>query len=342
MTGCGWVLTGWPGVWLSLCVGLGGPLTACSWPCVPRASGCCPGAGGAPERCSHACPAEHQLTGPWRGLQQGQWVHSARGPRGPARSTEPPKASVCPWKGGHFFTSTASQGPRGTNQPTRERDRPPPPRLAVALCCLARLARLACAAPLLLTVLHRQITKSPGEKRRSAKGSWVRTGESGVGLSEGRKGGLLHGQLVELGQLLGAGGTRELRRLLSSSTSHTKLKWQSQNFAQRGGHADTWRTPQSSRTWPGGTKGAQGAASSPSPRLPGSAGQNLLGLLLPGPVRAGWPGLGGGAESHRARPAGLPRTRSVYTTSCSHPWDGQSRCWAPWPAPLTPTGLSCG
>lgn len=35
------------------------------------------------------------------------------------------------------------------------------------------------------------------------KGGWVRTGESGVGLSEGRKGGLLHGQLVELGQLLG-------------------------------------------------------------------------------------------------------------------------------------------
>lgn len=35
------------------------------------------------------------------------------------------------------------------------------------------------------------------------KGSWVRTGESGGGLSEGRKGGVLHGQLVELGQLLG-------------------------------------------------------------------------------------------------------------------------------------------
>lgn len=63
-------------------------------------------------------------------------------------------------------------------------------------------------------------SESPGEKR-SEKGSWVRTGESGVGLSEGRKGGLLHGQLVELGQLLGVGGTRELRRLLSSSTSHT-------------------------------------------------------------------------------------------------------------------------
>lgn len=67
-------------------------------------------------------------------------------------------------------------------------------------------------------------SESPGEKRRSEKGSWVRTGESGVGLSEGRKGGLLHGQLVELGQLLGVGGTRELRRLLSLSTSHTKLK----------------------------------------------------------------------------------------------------------------------
>lgn len=46
--------------------------------------------------------------------------------------------------------------------------------------------------------------ESPQVRRQEVrKGSWVRTGESGVGLSEGRKGGLLHGQLVELGQLLG-------------------------------------------------------------------------------------------------------------------------------------------
>lgn len=44
------------------------------------------------------------------------------------------------------------------------------------------------------------------EEKEVRKGSWVRTGESGVGLSEGRKGGLLHGQLVELGQLLGQEG----------------------------------------------------------------------------------------------------------------------------------------
>lgn len=102
-------------------------------------------------------------------------------------------------------------------------------------------------------------SESPGEKRRSEKGSWVRTGESGVGLSEGRKGGLLHGQLVELGQLLGVGGTRELRRLLSSSTSHTKLKMAVTELCtevQRG-HADTWQTlQQDARTWPGGNQWA--------------------------------------------------------------------------------------
>lgn len=44
---------------------------------------------------------------------------------------------------------------------------------------------------------------STGTKRRKLeKGSWVRTRESRGGLSEGGKGGLLHSQLVELGQLL--------------------------------------------------------------------------------------------------------------------------------------------
>lgn len=42
------------------------------------------------------------------------------------------------------------------------------------------------------------------------KGVWregrVRTRESGGGLSEGGKGGLLHSQLMELCQLLGEGG----------------------------------------------------------------------------------------------------------------------------------------
>lgn len=50
---------------------------------------------------------------------------------------------------------------------------------------------------------RRSERKAPGEKRGQKGRGWVRTGESGVGLSEGRKGGLLHGQLVELGQLLG-------------------------------------------------------------------------------------------------------------------------------------------
>lgn len=43
------------------------------------------------------------------------------------------------------------------------------------------------------------------------EGLWVHTRESRGGLSEGGKGGLLHSQLVELGQLLrGVGGTAEL------------------------------------------------------------------------------------------------------------------------------------
>lgn len=45
---------------------------------------------------------------------------------------------------------------------------------------------------------------------------WVRTRESRGGLSEGGKGRLLHGQLVELGQLLrGSGGNSKAERLLS-------------------------------------------------------------------------------------------------------------------------------
>lgn len=40
----------------------------------------------------------------------------------------------------------------------------------------------------------------------SGWGGWVRTRESGGGLPKGSKGGLLHSQLMELGQLLGEGG----------------------------------------------------------------------------------------------------------------------------------------
>lgn len=53
------------------------------------------------------------------------------------------------------------------------------------------------------------------KRRRFGRGwfscRWVRTGEGRGGLSKGVKGGLLHSQLVELGQLLrGVGGTAEL------------------------------------------------------------------------------------------------------------------------------------
>lgn len=79
-----------------------------------------------------------------------------------------------------------------------------------ATCTLLRvytapLASTTTTVPALLTALNKTVQKESPQVRREEvrKGSWVRTGESGVGLSEGRKGGLLHGQLVELGQLLG-------------------------------------------------------------------------------------------------------------------------------------------
>lgn len=68
---------------------------------------------------------------------------------------------------------------------------------------------LPCLFPLKSMSLERE-RNSTGKKRRiSRKGMWVRTRESGGGLSKGSKGGLLHSQLVELGQLLR--GRRDIR-----------------------------------------------------------------------------------------------------------------------------------
>lgn len=68
---------------------------------------------------------------------------------------------------------------------------------------------LPCLLPLNSMSLERE-RNSTGKKRRiSRKGMWVRTRESGGGLSKGSKGGLLHSQLVELGQLLR--GRRDIR-----------------------------------------------------------------------------------------------------------------------------------
>lgn len=93
---------------------------------------------------------------------------------------------------------------------------------------------------------------------------------------------MLHGQLVELGQLLGVGGTRELRRLLSSSTSHTKLKMAVTELLHREvqrGHADTWQTvQQDTRTWPGWNQWAW---------LPAGKRLSELCLFLTGLVRRG-------------------------------------------------------
>lgn len=68
---------------------------------------------------------------------------------------------------------------------------------------------------------------STGKKRRiSRKGVWVRTRESGGGLSKGSKGGLLHSQLVELGQLLR--GRRDIRAkkviVIEYNKSHQKSR----------------------------------------------------------------------------------------------------------------------
>lgn len=68
---------------------------------------------------------------------------------------------------------------------------------------------------------------STGKKRRiSRKGMWVRTRESGGGLSKGSKGGLLHSQLVELGQLLR--GRRDIRAkkviVIEYNKSHQKTR----------------------------------------------------------------------------------------------------------------------
>lgn len=68
---------------------------------------------------------------------------------------------------------------------------------------------LPCLFPLNSMSLERE-RETTGKKRRiSRKGMWVRTRESGGGLSKGSKGGLLHSQLVELGQLLR--GRRDIR-----------------------------------------------------------------------------------------------------------------------------------
>lgn len=66
---------------------------------------------------------------------------------------------------------------------------------------------------------------STGTKRRKLqKGSWVRTRESRGGLSEGGKGGLLHSQLVELGQLLRVWRDSRAKRLLLYDRSHQEIK----------------------------------------------------------------------------------------------------------------------
>lgn len=62
---------------------------------------------------------------------------------------------------------------------------------------------------------ERKTSVSTGTKRRKLqKGLWVRTRESRGGLSEGGKGGLLHSQLVELGQLLRVWRDIRAKRLL--------------------------------------------------------------------------------------------------------------------------------
>lgn len=80
---------------------------------------------------------------------------------------------------------------------------------------------------LLDTAIFERERNSTGKKRRiSRKGVWVRTRESGGGLSKGSKGGLLHSQLVELGQLLR--GRRDIRAkkviVIEYNKSHQKAR----------------------------------------------------------------------------------------------------------------------
>lgn len=73
--------------------------------------------------------------------------------------------------------------------------------------------------------LERQRNCIGKKRRKSVKGIWVRTRESGGGLSKGSKGGLLHSQLVELGQLLR--GRRDIRTkkvIVIEYKSHQKLR----------------------------------------------------------------------------------------------------------------------
>lgn len=78
--------------------------------------------------------------------------------------------------------------------------------------------------PLNKTSLERERNSTGKKRRKSVKGIWVRTRESGGGLSKGSKGGLLHSQLVELGQLLR--GRRDIRTkkviVIEYNKSHQK------------------------------------------------------------------------------------------------------------------------
>ena len=67
----------------------------------------------------------------------------------------------------------------------------------------------------------REESVSKGAREKAGEGLWVRTRESGGGLSERGKGGLLHSQLVELGQLLKevTGRDRITKRLLLQDRS---------------------------------------------------------------------------------------------------------------------------
>lgn len=107
------------------------------------------------------------------------------------------------------------------------------PRPAPATCTLwpvytASLASTTTTVPALLAALNNDSSEreSPGEKRGGQKGQ--------LGTYRGKRGWSVRGE--ERGfaawpaggawSTAGVGGTRELRRLLSSSTSHTKLKRQ--------------------------------------------------------------------------------------------------------------------
>lgn len=151
------------------------------------------------------CLSELLLSCSWTEQAPGlaEWMCPA-GRIPPAESRHGPKGQTS-----HHKTASCEV----TNPPQEiQRGLPVRPSAVCTLLCVnaASLAVTTRTVPVLLTALNKDSSQreSPQVRREEVrKGSWVRTGESGVGLSEGRKGGLLHGQLVELGQLLGVGGT---------------------------------------------------------------------------------------------------------------------------------------